>query len=197
MASNTDPGLYIMRENGAVIYLLVYVDDILLASKSKDALIKTKASLADAFDIRDLGAAGYFLGMELVRDRAARTIKLSQHRMTEELVTAYGMADSKNTAVPMPSSTKLHKLEKGGEALDSAQFPFSALVGSLLYLSVCTRPDIAYSVGAWCGPRTGRLAAGCCAPPCGSCIFPYLGRAKCRPVCCLLIRCGRVGTVRC
>jgi hypothetical protein len=67
--------------------------------------------------------------------------------MTQELVGKYGLADGKVKAVPMSPSIKLTKTEPGQE-LDKTAHGYCELVGSLLYLSVCTRPDIAYAVGA-------------------------------------------------
>lgn len=97
------------------------------------------------FDARDLGEVTFFLGMSITRDRASRQITLAQPRMTADLLAQYGMTGAKGTRTPLSTGVKLHK---AGEALDTSQYPYAALVGSLMYLAVCTRPDIAQSVGA-------------------------------------------------
>ena len=100
--------------------------------------------MLNAFDARDLGEAKLFLGMNIERNRAARTIKLSQPRMTRELIVKYGLADGK----PKPTPLGTLKLSKTiGSPLDAKDFTYSALVGSLNYLAVCTRPDISQAVG--------------------------------------------------
>lgn len=146
MASEADPGLYIKHDKTATVYILVYVDDILLASTDLNAVESVKASLMSAFDVRDLGDAGMFVGMDIVRDRAARSLSINQKRMTSELVDKYGFGNAKIKSVPLSPSLKLTKAD--GNELDTNTYGYSELVGSLLYLSVCSRPDIAQSVGA-------------------------------------------------
>ncbi|KAJ9516322.1 hypothetical protein QJQ45_001053 [Haematococcus lacustris] len=79
------------------------------------------------------------------RDRAQGTLQLDQQQYIKELLSTYSMTEAHSKAVPMAPGTKL---VKEGDALDTAHHSYSALVGSLLYLSCCTRPDIAYAVGA-------------------------------------------------
>jgi hypothetical protein len=121
------------------------VDDLLCIALDMATIDTIKGSILTAFDARDLGEANLFLGMTITRDRSVRTVKLSQERMTTELVVKFGLKDGKTKTVPMSPSTRL---AQEGELLDKNEHPYGTLVGSLLYLSVCTRPDIAYSVGA-------------------------------------------------
>ena len=83
--------------------------------------------------------------MDIHRNRTARTISLGQSHLTAELLAKYGMADCNPLAVPLSSATKL---TKAGELLDTSTYTYSQLIGSLLYISVCTRPDISQAVGA-------------------------------------------------
>ena len=68
-----DPALFI-NTNGDPIYLLTYVDDILAVTNDSSALADTKSKILAAFDARDMGEATCFLGMDIQRDRNARTI---------------------------------------------------------------------------------------------------------------------------
>ncbi len=104
-----------------------------------------KAHLTTKFDLQDLGPATYFLGMELSRDREARSLKLTQKKLTGKLISRYGLADARVRSVPQAAE---EKLRKEGEPLDTVRFPYNECVGSLLYLSVCTCPDIAQAMGA-------------------------------------------------
>ena len=122
------------------------MDDILIASKSLDNVTTVKDALLASFDARDLGEATTYLGINIIRDREANTIKITQERMTAELVSKYGVADGKSRSVPLSPAVKLVKGD--GDILDKAIYPYSQLIGSLMYLAVCTRPDISYAVGS-------------------------------------------------
>ncbi len=104
-----------------------------------------KAHLTTKFDVRDLGLATYFLGMELSCDREVCNLKLTQKKLTGELINRYGLTDARAPLVPLATG---EKLKKEGEPMDTMRFPYSECVGSLLYLSMCTRPDITQVVGA-------------------------------------------------
>jgi hypothetical protein len=82
VASMADAALFTGIIAGERIYLVVWVDDILVAAREAERIAKVKAHLAEKFDVRDLGEATYFLGMELTRNRQARTLKLSQKKLT-------------------------------------------------------------------------------------------------------------------
>ena len=100
-----------------------------------------------SFEARDLGEAKHYLGIKITRDRGSRTIKLSQELMTTELVAKYGLSDGKVKNVPLSPSIRLSTEE--GEPIDQGKYPYSQLVGSLLYLAVTTRPDIGFAVGVF------------------------------------------------
>ena len=121
------------------------MDDLITATRGTAAAVEIKQRLMSTFDARDLGEATFFLGMTITRDRAARTIKLAQERLTTDLLSKYGMLDAKALSTPLSPNTKL---TKEGEPLDRETFGYAQLIGSLMYLSVCTRPDIAQAVGA-------------------------------------------------
>lgn len=142
--SAADPALFI-KASSPVTYLLTYVDDIVAITGDSKALADIKAKIMDIFEARDLGPATFFLGMDIHRDRQARTISLGQNRLTMDLLDKYGMAECKPLSTPLNPSIKL---TKDGEPLDTSTHGYSQLIGSLMYLSVCTRPDIAQAVGA-------------------------------------------------
>jgi hypothetical protein len=140
--SSADPALFI-KPCPKPVYLLTYVDDILMITEDTTELANVKTKIMATFDARDLGPATYFLGMDLRRNRATRSIFLGQHRLTADLLSKYGMNDSKPLSTPLNNSTKL---TAEGEPLEEPRY--AQLVGSLMYLSICTRPDISQAVGA-------------------------------------------------
>lgn len=141
--SDADASLFTLKEGGRQAYLLIYVDDALICGH-RDDVDKIVEMLATDFDIRKLGAAQFFLGMEITRDRGSKTLTLSQKKYASQILERNGMRDAKPRSVPMDANTRLSRdgedcLEQGNE--------YAELLGMLLYLSSCTRPDIAFAVG--------------------------------------------------
>ena len=145
--SAADPALFVCERGGGIYdYLSTWVDDLVIATKSKARMAEIKEQLARAFEARDLGELTFYLGMSVERDRAAGTIKLSQPRAISDLLADYGLQECRGQSLPLKSGVKLSG--SSGDPLDTGTCRYSALVGSLLYLSVCTRPDISFVVGA-------------------------------------------------
>lgn len=140
--STVDPCLYILPGESP-FYLIIYVDDLLSASKDGLMVYNFKSSLLSTFDGRDLGEPSMFLGISI--DRSGSTIKLSQPRLIKDLLAKFHMTECKPKSIPLTVGTVLGK--NVGEPLDTSIYPYSTLVGSMLYLACCTRPDISYTVG--------------------------------------------------
>jgi hypothetical protein len=144
--SVADPGLFTNGNCQDPIFVLVYVDDLLIATTTIKAATMLKKAVATLFDARDLGNAELFLGMVITRDRAANTIKLTQERMIKDILLEYDMDNAAPKSVPLSPGTILTK--ESGSPLDTEAYPYSSLIGSLLYISITTRPDISHAVGA-------------------------------------------------
>ena len=144
-ASEADPGLFVSKRKYGNIYILTYVDDFLIAGSSMDEVNEVKTSIKNVFVVHDLGEANCFLSMTIERDRVNRTMKMSQARMAAELVAKYGLKEGNPRSLPLDPS--LHLRQDDGQPMDKPATDYMHLVGSLLYLSVCTRPDIAQAVG--------------------------------------------------
>ena len=144
-ASAADPGFYTSLIDDERVYILAYVDDLLISSASMEAIDYFKTKVFERFKARDLGEAELYLGIKIQRDRGSRVLMLSQGLMAEELVAKYGLTDGKTKTTPLTPATKL---SNEGDPLDTEEYTYSQLVGSLMYLSVCTRPDISFTVGA-------------------------------------------------
>ena len=95
--------------------------------------------------MKDLGAVARFLGMGVVRDRARRVITLTSTTHIDEMLTMFSMQDCKPAATPLPHKVVLGPRGPDEEALPP-QTPYRSLVGSLLYVAMWTRPDIAFAV---------------------------------------------------
>jgi transposase InsO family protein len=146
----SDPSLYIFDRDNIRVIVPVFVDDITLASKSTDALDKFVAELATYFKLRDLGPTSLLLGVEITRDRTKRTIHLSQSQYILNKLNEFDMADCKPVGTPMLPGLKLSSDQCPQTAEEKAEMqniPYINAVGSLLYLALLTRPDIAYAAG--------------------------------------------------
>ena len=116
-----------------------------MAAKNLADINHVKARITAIFDVRDLGEAKY-LGMSLDRERQARTLKTTQERLAAELVHKHGLKEGRTKSIPVSTSIMLVHAEED-QLLDREKYHYSELVSSLLYLSVCIRPDISQAVG--------------------------------------------------
>ncbi|UYV68918.1 hypothetical protein LAZ67_6001665 [Cordylochernes scorpioides] len=139
--SIVDPCLFTKNEENHSIYLILYVDDMLLASDSEIIIQNTVKTLEKEFEIKNLGDPTQFIGIEISRNREGELL-LSQKSKIQELVERYNLQEAKPTFTPMESGYPGISDEK----LLPNNVQYQQLIGSLLYLSVVSRPDIAAPV---------------------------------------------------
>jgi histone deacetylase 1/2 len=137
--STADASLFINQTPRATLYLLVYVDDIIVTGSSSVELSRLIATLAARFSLKDLGYLNYFLGVEVIPSVAG--MFLSQRKYITDLLYKSGMANAKPALTPLAATPPL--LKHSGDPLPSPT-EYRALVANLQYLSL-TRPDIAFS----------------------------------------------------
>jgi hypothetical protein len=145
-----DECVYLKSEGNAFIFLVLYVDDIILASSSMKLLNNTKAFLSKNFDMKDLGEASYVLGIEIKRDRSRGLLGLSQQSYINKVLKRFDMSNCSPGEVPMSKGDKLNKRQCPKTNLEREEMksrPYARLIGSLMYAQVCTRPGLAYAVG--------------------------------------------------
>jgi hypothetical protein len=104
-----------------------------------------KKQIAAKFKVKDAGEATYFLGMSIRRERSAGKLWVGQPKYALGVLQRVGMQDCKPRSTPFDASIQLSKMT--GEPEDEIRAPYQELVGALLYLSNCTRPDLAHAVG--------------------------------------------------
>ncbi|KAF5802908.1 putative RNA-directed DNA polymerase [Helianthus annuus] len=130
--------------------LVLYVDDILLASNSLDMLHESKRLLSHNFDMKDLGDASYVIGIEIHRDRHKGILGLSQKTYIDRVLTRYNMQQCKPSVAPVVKGDVFGSFQCPTTEVEKeqmSQIPYASVVGSLMYAQVCTRPDIAYIAG--------------------------------------------------
>ncbi|PIK49151.1 putative Gag-pol polyprotein [Apostichopus japonicus] len=132
-----------MSSKGEVFIIAIYVDDILLAGKSNEHVTQVKVALAEKFAVKDMGELSYFLEVN-IKQNTNGEIWIGQPVYTEKVLQKYGMENSKPVSTPVEVSSKLVKATEESELVD--QGLYQSIVGSLLYLSTMTRPDINFAV---------------------------------------------------
>jgi hypothetical protein len=141
-----DHSLYMWGEGEEMILLVIHVDDIVIASNDLHAIREFKEAMSQTFDMSDLGELSYYLGIKITRDRAHKSVEMSQTHYIKEVLQRFGMEDCKPVGTPLDVKTRLGPFD--GEATAQERRDYQRVVGSLMYIMVGTRPDIAYAVGA-------------------------------------------------
>lgn len=139
--SKIEPCLYIKCIGGSKTIVTLYVDDFFVFSNDKTETDYLKSVLSKYFVLKDLGIVKECLGMSVVFDKQNSTVTLSQEKYIDKLLSKFNMVDSKTVNTPMEVNLKCKK-----ENNCSNENPYQQLIGSLMYLVVLTRPDIAYAV---------------------------------------------------
>jgi transposase InsO family protein len=148
--THSDSCVYVMRQDDTVMFLLVYVDDLLLVTNHMGQLKSIKAALHSRFEMKDMGEAEFILGVQIRRDRAKRQLYLSQAEYVRTVLERFDMQDCKPAASPMATGVKLLKTETTDDSTSKrmVDVPYASAVGALMYAALGTRPDIAFAVTA-------------------------------------------------
>jgi hypothetical protein len=137
---NSDQCIYVRKSGRDVLYVGLYVDDLVIAGSNAKCINSFKEQLSAEYDMKDLGPISHLLGMEVTQDLSRNTLKLSQETYIRSILRRFNFQTEKPSSVPMSPGLQLERDDKVDDS------PYPQLVGSLLYLSSCTRPDIAFAV---------------------------------------------------
>jgi len=106
-----DNCIYIKIKGSSFIILILYVDDILLASSDKNLMNEINGFFSLNFDMKDLGYASYVLGIEIHRDRCKGALGLSQKAYIEKVLKTYNMHKCSGIASPVVKSDKFGQFQ--------------------------------------------------------------------------------------
>ncbi|CAI7811573.1 unnamed protein product [Closterium sp. NIES-54] len=141
--STADPSLFLRTDTTLPpFYVLVYVDDLVFATADTKALAHVKSELQKRHTCTDLGELTSYLGLRITRDRAQHTITLTQSHMVQQVLQRFGFMYSSSQSTPLPTGHSL-SAPPSDESVEPSG-PYPELVGCLIYLMTCTRPDLAY-----------------------------------------------------
>ena len=146
--NKVDQCIYCKVSGRKFIFLILYVDDILLASSDLGLLHETKRMLSMNFDIKDLGEASFVLGIEIHRNRSHGLFDLSQRAYVDRILERFNMQQCKQGIAPVCKGDKLSLSQCPHSDFEKAQMknvPYASALGSIMYAQVCTRPDIAFA----------------------------------------------------
>lgn len=139
--SQNDPCLYTISVQGKFCYILIYVDDLIVASKHNELLISCEKILKDKFPIKNLGNIQNYLGLHIKRDKDGN-FAINQTKYINKVINNFGLSEAKSS--PIPISVSYEKGDDSEILINNEKY--QQLIGCLLYISVNTRPDISASV---------------------------------------------------
>ena len=140
--SQSDHCLYTKHDGKSIIIVIVWVDDIIVSSNDNDLIINVKDSFKKRFRMKDLGQISYFLGIDFIFTKDC--ISINQSKCITKVLKRFDMLDCKAKSIPCdPSVANMSPTDS--PKLENPKM-YKEIVGSLIYLMTCTRPDLCYTV---------------------------------------------------
>jgi hypothetical protein len=146
-----EPCVYKKVSGSNVVFLVLYVDDILLIGNDIPTLETTKNWLSESFTMKDLGEAAFILGIKIYRDRSKRLLGLSQSTYVDKMLKRFSMEGSKRGFLPVSHGVHLTKAmcpKSQPEKDRMSGIPYASAIGSIMYAMICTRPDVSYALSS-------------------------------------------------
>ena len=140
--SLSDACMYTIITNESKLIVLIWVDDIIIAGSDLQMVNTVKDMLSNNFKMKDMGPLSWFLNIQFKNMNGS--VKMNQTKLIEQVLTKFCMSDCKPKTIPCdPTVTKIK--ESDSKLLDDVRL-YQSMVGSLIYIMTCTRPDICFSV---------------------------------------------------
>lgn len=145
-----DPCIFFQIDGKNMIFIAIYVDDVLFFTNSHEMKLNSQCILTSNFKMKDLGEAEYCVGLHITRNKSEGIIYLDQQKYIGEILDKFNMLNCKSVDTPSDPNQRLSKGNSCDSDFNSEQIPYQQAVGSLMYLIQGTRPDLAFSVNYVC-----------------------------------------------
>lgn len=141
--SKSDYCLFTFVYQGIRCYLLLYVDDIIVACNDGNFLKYIKSKLCETFKMKILINVNNFLGINIIKNLENKTIAIDQISAIKNLLKKFNVEECKTYKTPIEKNLNL---ERNTNIMNKTKLPYKELLGSLMYIMMATRPDICYCV---------------------------------------------------
>ena len=148
---DAEPCLYFREDDddNTICIISLYVDDLVIAGSSRAIIDRVKRQLSENYEMKDLGVVNHILGCEARHNEETGTTYLSQYQFTKSACDMFFPNDLSPCDTPFDSTVVLSKSmspQSPAEKGEMSNIPYREAVGTLLWLSLGTRPDICYAV---------------------------------------------------
>jgi hypothetical protein len=140
----SDAGLFIVRRGKDFVIAVIYVDDALFCGPNRSMVLKLKQEFMQKWECRDLGDVTEFLRMSIIKESSK--VKIDQCAYLETVLERCGMQNCKTAATPLPAGYMPEPVSQDTTINPELRSRYQTVIGSLLYLMLGTRPDIAFAV---------------------------------------------------
>nr|GEX24638.1 hypothetical protein [Tanacetum cinerariifolium] len=140
--------VYLKASRSNVAFLVLYVDVILIMRNNVTILQDVKSLLCKCFSMKDLGEATYILRIKIISDRSKWLIALSTSANFDKILKKFKMENFKRICTPMqekPDYRKSQGAQTPNEVKRMQNVPYASVIGSIMYVVRCTRPDVAFT----------------------------------------------------
>ena len=144
--------MFYTRLGKELLILAVHVDDCAMTGSCVKLILEYKAKLNSHYPLTDLGLVHWLLGIKVTCDISMGTISLSQSTYIDSIISCFALTDAKLYNTPMIPSASYSKDDSPSSQQDAARMhkvPYHKAVGSLMYASIATQPDITFAVSTF------------------------------------------------
>lgn len=142
--SEYDSCLYVKRDNDCYMFVLLFVDDLLVLGTAESQVIEFKKVLGNTFRMRDLGMINHYLG--IVFNKNANSITLNQCKYLENVLKKFDMLECNGVSTPIEQNFDHKQLLRKKSETVQIENKCRQLIGCLTYVMLCTRPDLCVSI---------------------------------------------------
>src|SRR6266853_2889749 len=149
--TQADPDVFYLRMEIHIIILIIHVDDCVITGSSATLMAEYKVRFNMRYALTDLGLVSWLLGLKVTRNCKNRTILLSQTTYINTMLDRFDLSAAKPYRFPMVPRIIYSKNDSPSspqEAVCMEKMPYHEAIGSLMYASIATRPDISFAVAA-------------------------------------------------